>query len=34
MAMLEIIVQHNGVIQEISPAATGTTNLVLYFSRQ
>lgn len=33
-ALLGIIIQHKGVMQEISAAATGATNVVLYFIRQ
>ncbi|WP_407522372.1 hypothetical protein PDL71_14610 [Lacibacter sp. MH-610] len=33
-AVLGIIIQHKGVMQEISAAATGAINVVLYFIRQ
>lgn len=33
-ALLGIVIQHKGMIQEKSAAATGATNLVLYFIRQ
>ena len=33
-AVLGIIIQHKGVMQEINATATGATNLVLYFQRQ